>query len=54
MEKEISIQEVKTNDVILVKPGESIPVDGVIVKGHTSINQSIITGESMPVDKTGG
>jgi len=51
-EKEISIQEVKTNDIILVKPGESIPVDGVIVKGHTSINQSIITGESMPVDKT--
>ena len=53
-EKEVSIQEVKTGDIILVKPGESIPVEGVIVKGHTSINQSIITGESMPVDKTAG
>ncbi len=53
-EREVSIQEVKTGDIILVKPGESIPVDGVIVKGHTSINQSIITGESMPVDKTVG
>ena len=40
------------DDIILVKPGESIPVDGIIIKGHTSINQAIITGESMPVDKT--
>ena len=53
-EKEISIEHVKVEDIILVKPGESIPVDGVIIKGHTSINQSIITGESMPVDKTVG
>ena len=53
-EKEISIEHVKVDDIILVKPGESIPVDGVIIKGHTSINQSIITGESMPVDKTVG
>ncbi|WP_424356174.1 heavy metal translocating P-type ATPase [Methanobacterium sp. MBAC-LM] len=53
-EKEISIKHVKVDDIILVKPGESIPVDGVIIKGHTSINQSIITGESMPVDKTVG
>jgi heavy metal translocating P-type ATPase len=53
-EREVPISEVKVNDIILVKPGESIPVDGIIVKGHTSINQSIITGESMPVDKTSG
>ena len=53
-EKEISIEHVKVDDIILVRPGESIPVDGVIIKGHTSINQSIITGESMPVDKTVG
>ena len=53
-EKEISIEHVKVDDIILVKPGESIPVDGVIINGHTSINQSIITGESMPVDKTVG
>lgn len=53
-EKEISAEQVKVGDIILVKPGESIPVDGVIINGHTSINQSIITGESMPVDKTVG
>lgn len=53
-EEEISIEKVNVEDIILVKPGESIPVDGVIIKGHTSINQSIITGESMPVDKTVG
>ncbi|MGB9979984.1 heavy metal translocating P-type ATPase [Methanobacterium sp.] len=53
-EKEISIEHVSVGDIILVRPGESIPVDGVIINGHTSINQSIITGESMPVDKTVG
>jgi heavy metal translocating P-type ATPase len=53
-EREVHISEVKVNDIILVRPGESIPVDGIIMKGHTSINQSIITGESMPVDKTSG
>lgn len=53
-EKKISTEEVNVGDIILVKPGESIPVDGVIINGHTSINQSIITGESMPVDKTVG
>ena len=51
-EKKVPIEQVKVGDTILVKPGESIPVDGIIIKGHTSINQSIITGESMPVDKT--
>lgn len=53
-EKEISIERVKVGDTILVRPGESVPVDGVITKGHTSLNQSIITGESMPVDKATG
>lgn len=51
-EEEVPIEHVNVDDTILVKPGESIPVDGIIIKGHTSINQSIITGESMPVDKT--
>jgi len=50
-EKEVSIEDVKIDDVILVKPGETIPIDGIIIKGHTSINQSIMTGESIPVDK---
>ena len=53
-EKEISIGHVNVGDIIIVRPGESIPVDGVIINGHTSINQAIITGESMPVDKTTG
>jgi copper-(or silver)-translocating P-type ATPase/heavy metal-(Cd/Co/Hg/Pb/Zn)-translocating P-type ATPase len=53
-EKEISIGHVNVGDIIIVRPGESIPVDGVIINGHTSINQAIITGESMPVDKTIG
>ena len=53
-EKEISIGRVNVGDIIVVRPGESIPVDGVIINGHTSINQAIITGESMPVDKTVG
>jgi P-type Cu+ transporter len=53
-EREISIEHVNVGNIILVRPGESVPVDGTIVNGHTSINQSIITGESMPVDKTIG
>lgn len=53
-EKEISIEHVKVDDNIIVRPGESIPIDGIIINGHTSINQAIITGESMPVDKTIG
>lgn len=53
-EKEIKIEDVHIGDILLVKPGESIPVDGVIVNGQTSINQSIISGESMPVDKMTG
>ena len=53
-EQEIEIEAVKIGDILLVKSGESIPVDGVIVNGQTSINQSIISGESMPVDKMTG
>jgi heavy metal translocating P-type ATPase len=53
-EREISTNELKIGDILLIKPGESVPVDGVIIKGHTTINQSIITGESMPVDKKQG
>lgn len=50
-EVEVSVEEVKVGDVILVKPGEKIPVDGVVVRGNGSVNQSSITGESMPVEK---
>jgi heavy metal translocating P-type ATPase len=48
------IEEVKKGDILRVLPGEAIPVDGEIVFGNTSIDQSIITGESLPIDKTVG
>lgn len=51
-ELEIPVEEVLIDDVVLVKPGEKIPVDGVIVFGNTNIDESMITGESIPVEKT--
>jgi Cu+-exporting ATPase len=53
-EIEIPISEVKINDILVVKPGEKIPTDGVIAKGESSVDESMITGESLPVDKTKG
>jgi P-type Cu+ transporter len=53
-EIETPIDEVEIDDVILVRPGEKIPVDGVVTQGHTAIDESMLTGESMPVDKTEG
>lgn len=50
----IPAERVKIGDIIRVLPGESIPVDGVIVSGQTSVNQAVMTGESLPVDKTVG
>ncbi len=50
----LPIDEVETGDIILVKPGEKIPVDGEIVKGRTSIDESMLTGESIPVEKNVG
>jgi Cu+-exporting ATPase len=54
VEKEIPIEEVLPGDIIVVKPGGKIPVDGVIVEGHTAIDESMLTGESIPVDKKAG
>ncbi|MEA5014398.1 MAG: heavy metal translocating P-type ATPase [Candidatus Limiplasma sp.] len=54
VEKEIPIEEVEIGDVIVVKPGAKIPVDGTVLEGHTSIDESMLTGESMPVDKKAG
>lgn len=51
-EIEIPVEEVVIDDIILVKPGEKIPVDGTIVFGNTNIDESMITGESIPVEKT--
>lgn len=53
-EKEIPIEEVKVDDTLLVKPGEKIPVDGAVVMGDSSVDESMLTGESMPVSKHEG
>ncbi len=54
VETEVGIEEVRQGDVFAVRPGEQIPVDGVILKGMTSVNESALTGESIPVDKAEG
>ena len=54
VEKDIPIEDVVAGDIIIVRPGERIPVDGSIVEGHSSIDESMITGESLPVDKKEG
>lgn len=48
---DISINEVKEGDAVLVRPGEKVPVDGVIIKGSSSVDESMLTGESIPVEK---
>ncbi|HAV76195.1 MAG TPA: heavy metal translocating P-type ATPase, partial [Anaerolineae bacterium] len=53
-EAEISIDSVLVGDMVIVKPGETIPVDGVVVEGRSSVDESMLTGESMPVDKKQG
>jgi len=53
-EIELPIEEVEEGDLILVKPGERIPVDGEIVSGRTSVDESMLTGESIPVEKSAG
>lgn len=50
-EKEVPIEEVQVGDILRVRPGEQIPVDGKILKGQTTIDESMLTGESLPVDK---
>lgn len=50
-EKEVPIQEVKVGDIIIVRPGEKIPTDGVVIEGESAVDESMATGESMPVPK---
>ena len=54
VEQEITVDEVALGDVIRVRPGESMPVDGVVVEGRTSVDESMLTGESIPVEKEDG
>ncbi|MEQ2467048.1 heavy metal translocating P-type ATPase [Niallia hominis] len=53
-EVEISIDEVVVDDIIIVKPGEKMPVDGIVVEGTTAVDESMLTGESIPVEKNVG
>jgi len=54
IEKEVPLEEVVSGDIILVKPGEKIPVDGEVLEGTSAVDESMLTGESLPVDKTTG
>ncbi|HSA95694.1 MAG TPA: heavy metal translocating P-type ATPase [Acidobacteriota bacterium] len=54
VEREVPIEAVRAGDILVVRPGETVPVDGVIVGGRTSVDESMITGESLPVDKGPG
>ena len=54
VETEVGIEQVRTGDTFVVRPGEQMPVDGVILKGMTAVNESALTGESIPVDKAEG
>jgi Cu+-exporting ATPase len=53
-EIEIPVEQINVGDVFVVRPGESVPVDGVVVEGYSSLDQSMITGESIPVEKNAG
>ena len=50
-EAKVPIEEIKENDMLIVRPGESIPTDGIIIEGASTLDESTVTGESMPVDK---
>lgn len=53
-EQEVSIEQVRKGDLFVVRPGESIPVDGIVLEGSSAVNESALTGESIPVDKAEG
>lgn len=53
-ETQVSIEQVKKGDIFLVRPGENIPVDGIVLEGISAVNEAALTGESLPVDKAAG
>ncbi len=53
-EKEVSIEEVVVGDIVVVRPGEKIPVDGIVTEGNSAVDESMLTGESIPVEKGTG
>ena len=53
-EVEVSVGEVNVGDIFVVRPGESIPVDGIVIEGHSAVNESALSGESLPIDKVEG
>ncbi|MBN1368105.1 MAG: copper-translocating P-type ATPase [Dehalococcoidales bacterium] len=53
-ELEVSAEEVQINDILAVRPGEALPVDGIVIEGYSAVDQSMITGESLPVEKRNG
>ena len=53
-EVEIAVAEVRAGDMVVVRPGERIPVDGTVVEGESAVDESMLTGESLPVDKRAG
>jgi len=54
LEAEVPVDDVRVGDIVLVKPGETVPVDGVIIEGRSSVDESMLTGESLPVEKKPG
>lgn len=54
VEEEIPIEEVQVDDLVIVRPGEKIPVDGIVVEGRTAVDEAMLTGESMPVERGPG
>ena len=54
VETEVSVDQVNKGDIFVVRPGENIPVDGVVLEGNSAVNESALTGESIPVDKAAG
>ena len=54
VEKDVSLDEVRAGDLLRVRPGEKVPTDGVVIEGHSSVDESMVTGESIPIEKNKG